>query len=277
MVQIQQKGVYGVENPPLKSFLGGYQSNWAMAEWENNLIQPCSRECDESGVRWSWASAPEHQLPNTHSISSPTLTLCKELSATYRNTLQHTATHCKVQGTVYQIGSLQHSHSRTSNSAEGNLTPQTKQSVSEWQRWWPKWCKGWQKCQISFRGRATNHRALLQKMNYNGKASYGGLRHPVPVIRRVVGYGVATISRLLKIIGLFCKRALYKRLCSAKETYDFKEPTNRSHPIGVVLVNQSHSTTWSKQNWMTLRIGLLHLTSVGRIYMYVNRASKCGY
>jgi len=46
-----------------------------------------------------------------------------------------------------------------------------------------------------------------------------------------VCYGVATISRLLKIIGLFCKRALYKRRYSAKETYDFKEPTNRSQPI----------------------------------------------
>jgi len=44
-------------------------------------------------------------------------------------------------------------------------------------------------------------------------------------------YAVVTISRLLKIIGLFCKRALYKRLYSAKETYHFKEPTNRSHPI----------------------------------------------
>jgi len=44
-------------------------------------------------------------------------------------------------------------------------------------------------------------------------------------------YGVALISRLLKITGLFCKRALQKRLYSAKETYDFKEPTNRSHPI----------------------------------------------
>jgi len=46
-------------------------------------------------------------------------------------------------------------------------------------------------------------------------------------------YGVATISRLLTIIGLFCKRALSKRLYSAKETYYFKEPTNRSHPIYV--------------------------------------------
>jgi len=44
-------------------------------------------------------------------------------------------------------------------------------------------------------------------------------------------YGAATISRLLKIIGLFCTRALQKRLYSAKETYDLKEPASRSHPI----------------------------------------------
>jgi len=44
-------------------------------------------------------------------------------------------------------------------------------------------------------------------------------------------YGVAWISRLLKIIGLFCKRVLSKRPYSAKETYNSKEPTNRSHPI----------------------------------------------
>jgi len=46
-----------------------------------------------------------------------------------------------------------------------------------------------------------------------------------------VCYEMATICRLLKIIGLFCKRALYKRQYSAKETCHFKEPTNRSHPI----------------------------------------------
>ena len=45
------------------------------------------------------------------------------------------------------------------------------------------------------------------------------------------GYGVASISRLLKNICLFCKRALQKRPIYCKETYDFKEPTNRSHPI----------------------------------------------
>ena len=42
---------------------------------------------------------------------------------------------------------------------------------------------------------------------------------------------LATISRLLKIIGLFCKRDLQKRPIVCKETYNFKEPTNRSHPI----------------------------------------------
>ena len=49
-------------------------------------------------------------------------------------------------------------------------------------------------------------------------------------------YGVATISRLLKIIGLFCKRALQKRRYSAKETYNFKEPTTRSHPMSTALL-----------------------------------------
>jgi len=44
-------------------------------------------------------------------------------------------------------------------------------------------------------------------------------------------YGVATISRLLKIISLFCR--IWSFLCGSftKETYNFKEPINRSHPI----------------------------------------------
>jgi len=51
--------------------------------------------------------------------------------------------------------------------------------------------------------------------------------------QRAVPCGVATISRILKIIGLFCKRALWKRpdASSVKETYNFKEPTNRSNRI----------------------------------------------
>ena len=44
-------------------------------------------------------------------------------------------------------------------------------------------------------------------------------------------YGVAEISRLLKITGLFCKRSLQTRPTFSKKTYNLKEPTNRSHPI----------------------------------------------
>jgi len=42
---------------------------------------------------------------------------------------------------------------------------------------------------------------------------------------------VAPVSRIDKIIGLFCKRALSKRRYSAKETYDFIDCTECSHPI----------------------------------------------
>jgi len=44
-------------------------------------------------------------------------------------------------------------------------------------------------------------------------------------------HGVATISRMLKNIGLFCKRDLQKRPIFCKTTYIFKYPTNCSHPI----------------------------------------------
>jgi len=46
-----------------------------------------------------------------------------------------------------------------------------------------------------------------------------------------IAYGAATVSRLFQIIPLLCKRALQKRWYSAEKTYNFKEPTNRSHPI----------------------------------------------
>ena len=49
-------------------------------------------------------------------------------------------------------------------------------------------------------------------------------------------YGVATISRLLKIIGLFCRISSLLWGSFAKETYDFKEPTSRGHPIGGLVI-----------------------------------------
>jgi len=57
------------------------------------------------------------------------------------------------------------------------------------------------------------------------------LQHLLPFI---LPYEVATITRHLKIIGLFYKRDLQKRGYSAKETYDLKEPTN--HPLPTINV-----------------------------------------
>jgi len=42
---------------------------------------------------------------------------------------------------------------------------------------------------------------------------------------------VVLVSRIDKIVGLFCKRALQERRYSAKETYNSIDPANRSHPI----------------------------------------------
>jgi len=53
---------------------------------------------------------------------------------------------------------------------------------------------------------------------------HGGINHKIC-------YRVALVSRIDKMIGLFCKRALQKRQHSEKETYNFIDPTNRSHPI----------------------------------------------
>jgi len=58
----------------------------------------------------------------------------------------------------------------------------------------------------------------------------------VPIWYSLLQYGVATLCRLLQIIGLFGKKALQKRLYSAKKTYNFMEPTNRSHPIWYSLL-----------------------------------------
>ena len=47
----------------------------------------------------------------------------------------------------------------------------------------------------------------------------------------ICDYGVATISRLLKMIRLFCRISSLLYGSFAKETYNFKEPTSHSHPI----------------------------------------------
>jgi len=46
-------------------------------------------------------------------------------------------------------------------------------------------------------------------------------------------YAVALVSRIDKIMRLFCKRALWKRQYSAKETHNLIDLTDRSHPIAL--------------------------------------------
>ena len=61
---------------------------------------------------------------------------------------------------------------------------------------------------------------------------------PPPMLAVSLDYGVASISRMLKNIGLFCKRALQKRPIFLKETYIFKHSINRSHPILLTTINE---------------------------------------
>jgi len=46
-------------------------------------------------------------------------------------------------------------------------------------------------------------------------------------------YGVALVSRIDEILGLFCKRAILKRLYSAKESYNLINPVNVATPYPV--------------------------------------------
>ena len=85
-----------------------------------------------------------------------------------------------------------------------------------------------------------------------------------------------TCSRLLKIIGLFCNRALRKRQYSAKETYNFKEPTNRRHPICTISECRVYFLTCSHVHtfWHPASISLTRMTYVSSLldklsYVYI--------
>jgi len=66
-----------------------------------------------------------------------------------------------------------------------------------------------------------------QILFFNMHPSYLWCIHHIWIRR----YGMAIISRLLQIMGLFCRILCLLKGSCAKETYDLKEPTNRSHPI----------------------------------------------
>ena len=51
---------------------------------------------------------------------------------------------------------------------------------------------------------------------------------------RISAYGVATVSRIDKIMSLFCRILSLLEGSFAKETCNIIDPTNRSHPIVVI-------------------------------------------
>ena len=93
----------------------------------------------------------------------------------------------------------------------------------------------------------------------------------------IYNYGVASTSRLLQIRSLFRKRALWKRGFFAKETYNFKEPTNRSHPISSIWIQLSSSCTsiYIQLPWllytcnMTITELHMHLFTTKPIYIHL--------
>jgi len=96
--------------------------------------------------------------------------------------------------------------------------------------------------QVSFRKRATNYRDFLRKMTCKDKASYGSWPPCATHVKTHHAYGVASISRLLQIIGLFRRiQSLYKG-SFAEEIYNLKEPTNRSHACAELNNKMSAST-----------------------------------
>jgi len=59
-------------------------------------------------------------------------------------------------------------------------------------------------------------------------------------------YGVATVSRIDKIIGLFCRILSLLQSSFAKETYNLIDPTNQNQPIVKSRVQMSHVTHMSQ-------------------------------
>jgi len=83
--------------------------------------------------------------------------------------------------------------------------------------------------------------------------------------------GVATTSRLLKIIGLFCRISSLLWGSFAKETYDFKEPTNCSAVATAVMVSFSLSLTLPLSLPLSMYIHAIYtyILTYTYIYMYV--------
>jgi len=86
-------------------------------------------------------------------------------------------------------------------------------------------------------GASIHVHATQSVYKHSWHTSWGISRLCFPCIYIYISYGVATISRLLKIIGLFCRISSHLEGSFAKETYSFNEPTIRIHPIPWMCAN----------------------------------------
>ena len=97
------------------------------------------------------------------------------------------------------------------------------------------------------------------------------VRHTCHMRHTFHSHGVPTMSKLLEIIGLFCNRALLNSLYSAKETYNFKEPINRSHPICVArhmfMCDSTHAIL-RHDSWVCVTSRLAHMCAMTHSYVW---------
>ena len=159
-------------------------------------------------------------------------------TATHCNTLQHTATHCNtLQHTATHCNTLQHTATHIPCKTANNSLIQFLGSVRGCHKnliWMSHVTHVWMSLVTHVRmSRITCMNNLGAVCDYHEDLRMSRVTLTKESCRSYVykSDGVAAISRPSESIGLFCKRALEKRRYSAKETYDFKEPNNRSRPI----------------------------------------------
>ena len=77
------------------------------------------------------------------------------------------------------------------------------------------------------------------------------------------------ISRLLKILGLFCRISCLLQGSFAIETYNLKAPTHRRHPIGTILIAAEYVYyTYNTESTRFLVLSVLHLVHLAASYLW---------
>jgi len=88
-------------------------------------------------------------------------------------------------------------------------------------------------------------------------------------VRRVFFlYGMATVSRIDEIIGLFCRISSLLKVSFVKETYNFIDATNQSHPIWRMHTYEelTYAHTYIHTHTHTY-IGVIHVWDANSLYV----------